>query len=163
MENGVSGAHHWPQTLAWDPETVVDGSVAAESLAWAVLVDPVGVPLDPEVGVLLASWVLFDFVASWPTFLDWVQGPLFVGVAPHCTGVDPERSLPQAVVHQVDLKAVKKLLPHQRDWVDSTDFVVLKFAVVTILVADWGVAHPVAVAHLVDRVEAVAVVPAGLR
>ena len=129
--------------------------------------DPVGVPLDPEVGVLLASLVLFDFVASWLTFLDWAQGPLFVGVAPHCTGVDPgdpfERSLPQAVVHQVDLKAVKKLLPHQRDWVDSTDFVVLKFAVVTILVADWGVALPVAVAHLVDRVEAVVVVPAGLR
>ena len=127
--------------------------------------DPVGVRLDPEVGVLLASLVLFDFVASWLTFLDWAQDPLFVGVAPHCTGVDPgdpfERSLPQAVVHQVDLK--KKLLPHQRDWVDSTDFVVLKFAVVTILAADWGVAHPVAVVHLVDRVEAVVVVPVGLR
>lgn len=59
---------------------------------------------------------------------------------------------------------MKKLLPHQQDWVDSTDFVVLKFAVVTILVADWGVAHPVAVAHLVDRVDqAVVVVPAGHR
>jgi hypothetical protein len=59
---------------------------------------------------------------------------------------------------------VKKPLPHQQDWVDSTDFVVLKFAVVTILVADWGVAHSVAVAHLVDRVDlAVVVAPAGLR
>jgi hypothetical protein len=58
---------------------------------------------------------------------------------------------------------VKKLLPHQWDWVDSTDFVVLKFAVVTILVADWGVAHLAAVAHLVDLVEVVAVVVPKLR
>ena len=49
---------------------------------------------------------------------------------------------------------MKKLLPHQQDWVDSTDFVVLKFAVVTILVADWGVAHPVAVAHAAPLVHA---------
>ena len=43
-------------------------------------------------------------------------------------------------------------------WLDSTDFVVLKFAVVTILATDWDVVHHLAVVVVVLVVTGLAVV-----